>query len=294
MYVSVRDFGAREVSEFLGKKGNIVEAMKYLELDAIELEYFDDDSVYSLKEDGKINLRGEEGIKRLEEELSSNNLKVSSFLMHNNFADEDMKKQTDWIIKCIEVTEHFNTRAIRIDPIIKTEREVSIEEAAGMSSKALRRVFDEIQKEKKVYLGIENHGKYGNNPEFLRRVINEVGDGRLGLCLDSGNFYWYGFPIDEVYKIFEEFAPLVRHTHVKNIKYPVEIRSKKREIGYKYNEYVSPIYEGDIDHSKYIEILKKAGYDRDICIEDESLWKYSGEEALAVMKKDVSYLKGLL
>ena len=293
MYISIRDFGAREVSEFLGKKGNMAEAMKHLGLDAVELEYFDDDSVYSLKEDRKINLRGE-GTGRLEEELSSNSLKVSSFLMHNNFADEDMKRQTDWIIRCIEVTEHFGAAAIRIDPVIKTEEEVSVEKAAEMSGKALRKVFDEIQKEKKVYLGIENHGKYGNNPEFLRKVINDVGDERLGLNLDSGNFYWYGFPIDEVYKVFEEFAPLVRHTHVKNIKYPVDIRNKKREIGYEYNEYVSPIYDGDIDHGRFIKILEKAGYDGDICMEDESLWKYSGEEALAVVKKDVSYLKGLL
>ena len=268
--------------------------MRYLKLDAVELEYFYGGSVYSLKGNGRIDLEGKEGIKELGGELSSNNLKVSSFLMHNNFADEDMKNQIDWIIRCVDIAEYFNTSSIRIDPIIQTEREVSVTEAAEMSIKALKGVFGEIQKGKKVYLAIENHGDYGNNPEFLRRVINEVGNEQLGLCLDSGNFYWYGFPIDEVYKIFEEFAPLVRHTHIKNIKYPVEIRGKRREIGYKYAEYVSPIYEGDIDHSRFIKILKEVGYNGDICMEDESLARYSREDALLVAKRDVSYLKGLV
>ena len=293
MYVSIRDFGAIEVSGFIGKKGDIAEAMKYLRLDAVELEYFSDGSVYSLKGKDKVNLE-KGGQKLLEEELSGNDLKISSFLMHNNFADEDMKKQVDWIIRCIKMAEYFKVGSIRIDPVITTDKEVSVSEASEMSARALSEVFDKIQKETKVYLAMENHGIYGNDPRFLRDVLSKVGDERLGLCLDSGNFYWYGFPIDEVYKIFEEFAPLVRHTHIKNIRYPAELRDKKRETGYKYMEYVCPIYEGDIDHSRFIGVLKEAGYTGDICIEDECLGRYSNEEALSIMKKDALYLKGLL
>ncbi len=294
MYVSVRDYGALEVSGFIGKEGNIIEAMSYLGLDAVELEYFHDDCVYSLKGGEKINLGQVKEREILKEELSNNNLKISSFLMHNNFADEDLKGQIDWIMKCIDSAEYFNVSAIRIDPVIRVEREVSTGEVLDGAVKALRAVFDRVEKEKKVYLAMENHGNHGNRPEFLRKVIDEVGDERLGVCLDSGNFYWYGFPIDQVYKIFEEFAPLVRHTHIKNIKYPDEIRNKQREIGYKYGEYVSPIYEGDIEHGKFIKILENAGYDGDICIEDESLGKYSKEDALLIMKRDVSHLKQLL
>jgi len=53
------------------------------------------------------------------------------------------------------------------------------------------------------------------------------------------------------------------------------------------------MYEGDIERSRFVEILKKAGYEEDICIEDESLGKYSSEEVLEIMKKDVEYLKSL-
>jgi len=175
-----------------------------------------------------------------------------------------------------------------------TQDNVSTVEAARMSAEALKEVFVQLPDNKKVYLAIENHGKHGNNPEFLRTVIKEVNDDRLGLTLDSGNFYWFGFPLEEVYNIFEEFASLVRHTHIKNIKYPEDIRTVKREMGYSYGDYVSPIYEGDVDHRRFVDSLRKVNYTEDLCIEDESLGKYPPEEILEIMKKDVEYLKGLL
>ena len=65
-------------------------------------------------------------------------------------------------------------------------------------------------------------------------------------------------------------------------------------MGYKYETYVSPIYEGDIDHRKYVDSLKKVNYTEDLCIEDESLSKYSPKEVLEIMKKNAEYLKSLL
>ena len=43
-----------------------------------------------------------------------------------------------------------------------------------------------------VGLGIENHGKTTNNPEFTGPLFDRVGSDRLGLTLDTGNFYWFG------------------------------------------------------------------------------------------------------
>jgi len=297
MYISVRDFVVREVAKALGNENRLAKTLKYLGVNAIELEYFSDGRYYLLEpEEGQDNrgLIKKERCELLRTQLLRHGIRISAFLMHNNFGDTNMTRQIEWIIRCIEAAEYFKVKAVRIDPIIKTDRDVSIEEAAHMSAKALREVFSQISMDKKVSLAIENHGKYGNNPEFLRKVIANVNDDRLGLTLDSGNFYWYGFSLEEVYNIFEEFAPLVRHTHLKNIKYPDEIKSKRRDIGYKYEKYVYPIYGGDIDHSRFVEILKKVGYEEDLCIEDESLGKYSPEEVLDIMKKDVEYLKGLI
>ena len=48
------------------------------------------------------------------------------------------------------------------------------------------------------------------------------------------------------------------------------------------------------DHSKVIRILKEAGYDGPLTIEDESLGKFEPAAGKEVLKKDVNYLKNLL
>ncbi|MCD6166289.1 TIM barrel protein, partial [bacterium] len=74
-----------------------------------------------------------------------------------------------------------------------------------------------------TFFGMENHGEYSNNPEFLQTVFSALKDSRIGITLDSGNFYWYGFPLDEVYQLFTELAPHTKHTHIKNISYPARL-----------------------------------------------------------------------
>ncbi|MBU2495925.1 MAG: sugar phosphate isomerase/epimerase, partial [Candidatus Omnitrophica bacterium] len=78
------------------------------------------------------------------------------------------------------------------------------------------------------------------------------------------------------------------------IRYPEETRNQQREIGWEYGKYVSPIYEGDLDHGRVIRILKETGYDGPLTIEDESLGKFEPANQKEVLKKDVSYLKKLL
>ena len=65
-------------------------------------------------------------------------------------------------------------------------------------------------------------------------------------------------------------------------------------MGWRYTEYVAPIYQGDIDHSRIISILRKAGYEGDITIEDESLSKFPGSQREEILKKDVKYLQKIL
>jgi len=145
-----------------------------------------------------------------------------------------------------------------------------------------------------VRIGVENHGRTSNRPELLDKVFAAAGDTRFGLTLDSGNFYWYGHPLDRVYEIMERYADRVCHTHIKNIAYPEQIRDVQREVGHNYGEYVCPIYEGDIDHRRVVRILRAAGYEGALCVEDESLGKFSPHERPEVLKKDVEHLKAFL
>jgi sugar phosphate isomerase/epimerase len=111
------------------------------------------------------------------------------------------------------------------------------------------------------------------------------------MTLDVGNFYWSGKPLSEVYRILEHFAPLTRHTHIKNIKYPEDIHEKQRAVGFEYGKYNCPIAEGDLDMTKIVGFLKKAGYKNDLCIEDESLSKNDVPTRQANIKAAIATLR---
>jgi sugar phosphate isomerase/epimerase len=125
-------------------------------------------------------------------------------------------------------------------------------------------------------------------------VLEVLPDPRLGLTLDTGNFYWSGQPLSECYRIYERFAPRARHTHVKSIAYPSEERERRRETGWKYGEYASPLAQGDIDLARVIGMLRSAGYDGSLTIENEALGRLPAGERAAALISDASHLRQLL
>ena len=158
---------------------------------------------------------------------------------------------------------------------------------------ALKRVMADTESTGVVF-AIENHGHTTNDPAFLKALFQRVGSERLGLTLDTGNFYWFGHPLSKVYELYETFAPRVFHTHCKSIRFPAEEREKQRPIGWKYVEYTCPIDEGDIDFARVVAILRKAGYHNDLCVEDESLGKLSAAaEVTKTLQREVQLLKRL-
>lgn len=275
MYISIRDevvFGAGYSS--------LAEGLKGLEIDAVELFVNRDDTVHALAPEGgkvRLNLTNPEDLAALEAQAQANQIRISALCMGNDFNAEDKDFEVAWAVRTIRAAEKLGIPAIRIDAIMHGERELSLEERQTLVAQMIQRILDGTA-DSAVELGIENHGFQGNDPNFLEGLLEKVGSPRLGLTLDSGNFYWRGWQLSRIYSIFEQFASRVKHTHIKNIRYPEEIRDTEREIGYEYGKYVSPIHEGDIDHTRYFQALKSVGYDRDLCLEDESLGKYSVEE----------------
>ena len=296
MYLSIRDVILQQLTESMGEKGNLLAGLKFLNLKALEMEFFKDGTVFLLSPEGKFSKAdlfspSERGL--LTEQLDKNQIKVSALLMHNDFGNPSITEEVDWILRCVEGSKLLKVRIIRLDPVIH-QKGLPVEQAAERAVEILERVLAALPSTEGVSFGLENHGEYSNNPEFFRIVFSALKDNRIGLTLDSGNFYWYGFPLDKVYQLFTELAPYTKHTHIKNISYPADLRQKQREIGYGYEKYVAPIYEGDIDHRRLVESLKRAGYTGDICIEDESLGKFPREQWPKIIKKDVEHLGGML
>ncbi len=296
MYISIRDVILQQLSESMGEKDDLLAGLKFLDLKNLEMEFFEDGSIYLLspiKESNKVNFSVSSERDLLLEQLDKNNINISVLLMHNDFSDIYVNRQIDWILRCMEASRLLKVKVIRLDPAMH-EKGLSIGEATENATKILEKVLFELSSKEKISFGLENHAEYSNNPEFLRIIFSALKDSRIGVTLDSANFYWYGFPLDRVYQLFTELAPYTKHTHRKNIKYPVELRHKQREIGYEYLKYVSPIYEGDIDHGKLVESLKKVSYAEGLCIEDESLGSFPMKEWPRIFKKDVEFLEEIL
>jgi len=288
MYVSIRE----DILKAAGYK-NIAEGLKNLGLDSVEMEFFRDYTVYETGSWQKLQLTRDNAAPVITGAFGSAGIKICAFLLHNNFNCKDRDGEVNWVIDVVKIADKLKVPAIRIDAITQGEREESFEIRTNRFVECMKKILSET-KGSYVQLGIENHGVQGNDPAFLQQVIKRVGDERLGVNMDTGNFYWYGNPIDKVYEILESVAKYTKHTHVKNIRYPEETRNQQREIGWEYGKYVSPIYEGDLDHGKVIQILKEADYDGPLTIEDESLSKFEPAARKEVLKKDVSYLKNLL
>jgi sugar phosphate isomerase/epimerase len=291
MYVSIRD-------DTLLATGfqNIEEGLRYYGIEGVELAVDRNFRVHALTPTADrphLYLNNDEDVERLGEQSEQTGIRIAAFLVANNFNAPDIDTELAWIVRVVEVAGRLGVPAVRIDAIMHGERDLPLAEREAIFARGVRHVLEKTDG-LPVDLGIENHGFQGNDPAFLDGLMALVGSPRLGLTMDTGNFYWAGHPLEKVYQILERLAPSAKHTHVKNIRYPEEIRNTQRELGFKYGEYVSPIREGDIDHAKVVGFLKAAGYDRDLCLEDESLGKYDAEGRRANIKAAADYYRDLL
>jgi len=229
-----------------------------------------------------------DGLRALKEDLAANGCAISAFMMANRL-DEQLEKELEWTRKLVPAAQALGVGVIRIDVVpAKLDRAAFLPFAID----ACKRLC-QVAEGTAVRFGVENHGKVTNDPKFLQALFEGVGSPKLGLTLDCGNFYWWGLPANDLYSVYEKFAPRVVHTHCKSIKYPEAQKNAKREIGWEYGKYNCPIYEGDIDFARVIGILRRANYHGDLCVEDESLGKLPKAEQPEALSKEIALLKKL-
>jgi sugar phosphate isomerase/epimerase len=289
MLVSVRD-------EMLmtGGYASIAEGLKDVGLSAIEMAVSRDSSVRAIiptADKPRMFLNSDEDVDALAEQLASTKTRVTSLLIPNNFGAKELDTEVAWVIRNVQMAGKLGANAVRIDSAMEGGRQLPVKTRQEIFSRCVKKIISETSG---VDLGIENHGVEGNDPEFLLGLIHMVGSKRLGITMDMGNFYWAGYPIDELYTILQRLAPYAKHTHVKNIAYPAEMRNTRRQAGYEYGKYVCPIAEGDIDLKRVIGFLKAAGYRRDLCIEDESLGRFDEQTRRKHLREAAAFLASTL
>jgi sugar phosphate isomerase/epimerase len=271
-----------------------VEGMRHLGADAVEIALEHDYSVCAMDSKQRVVLASDDDVRAYKRHLDGLGIRGTAFLTACDFSANDFESNVRWVTRSIELADILGMPAVRIDSAMRRERELDFGARVELFAKGLGAALERTRGSKAA-LGIENHGYQGNNLAFQLNVYKTVGSDRLGSTMDTGNFYWRGYPLSEVYGILTILAPYTKHTHLKNIKYPPEKREIMREAGWKYDEYVAPLDEGDIDHFKVARILKNAGYKGDLCLEDESLGHYKpGAERLAVLERDVAHIKAVV
>ena len=291
MYLSIRD----EIV-FAAGYATLAEGLRDLGINGVELWVKRDDTVPAIApEAGKkrFSLCDENDLNALRQQADAAGVRISALCMGNNFNAADKQAEQGWAERAIFAAATLGVPVVRVDAIMHGETHLPLEERQLIVANALTTILADTD-DTGVELGIENHGYQGNDPEFLTNLMFAVNSSRLGLTLDSGNFYWRGWPLSQVYEIFAQFAPVVKHTHLKNIAYPLEMRETQREMGYEYGKYVCPVHEGDIDHARYIGLLKAAGYDRDLCLEDESFGRFAPAERQANLRAAAAAFQKLL
>ncbi|MBI5688203.1 MAG: sugar phosphate isomerase/epimerase [Verrucomicrobia bacterium] len=264
-------------------------AMKELGVSCLEVDITPDLLCPSLiHPDRKYSLADPDSVKQLADDLAANRATITAFCMHNKF-DEKLDEEIAWMRKLLPAAQQLKVKVIRIDVV---PRKTPIDQFLPVAIKACKAIC-EIAEGKPVRYGIENHGRFTNDPDVLEKLFAGVGSPQLGLTLDALNLYWFGHPLESLYGIIEKFAPRVVHTHCKSVRYPEDQRNVRRAIGWEYAKYSAPIYDGDIDYKRVVAILRKAGYQADLCLENECLKHFPPEQHAAVIKKELAMLKTL-
>lgn len=283
MDVAIRDAMLAEVDA-----ARLFENLRELGVPALEIEVRPDFSTPSVRRaDGSpYSVKETSATGELKQRLADEGVRVSALLLSTDFASADAEAHVDMAVRASHAAAELGAPVVRIDPLTR-------DKSLGMGEVLVafnRRVYDLLRQTRGVAVdfGVENHGPLANDPRFLDHVFAAARDDpRLGLTLDTGNFYWFGHPLPEVYHLLQRYAPRTKHTHLKSINYPTDLAEKSRPVGLDYDKYCCALDEGNLELKRVVGILRTGGYDRDLCIENESLDKAPPAQRLDVLRRDV-------
>jgi sugar phosphate isomerase/epimerase len=265
--------------------------LREIGVSSIEIEVQPGDlTPHLLREDGTpYSLADEASVRALRRRLDAEGVRACAVLACTDFSSPEADAHVEYAARAARAARELGAPVVRVDPLV---RDKSLG-ADTVRENFVRRTADLLRRTEDVGVdfGIENHGPIANDPAFLDAVLAAVPDPRIGLTLDTGNFYWFGFPRDAVYGLIEKYAPRTKHTHLKNINFPADVAGRRRETGFEYKQYCCPLHEGNLDLQRIVKILRSAGYGRDLCVEDESLFKQTAEQRPGVLQREVEAVR---
>ncbi len=291
MYVGIRD-----VCIFQAGYNNIAEAMDDLELDSVELAVERNMLIPAPDKpigNWELSIANELAATEASEYYARLGIHISALLLANNFNAENRAAEIEWAVRALTAAELMGVEAVRLDAAMSGQRTLSVTQRVDIFGTAVEEILAQSDGGT-VPLAVENHGHQGNDPNWLAALLARIDSPRLGITLDTANFYWAGHPLSRVYQTIEAVAARVCHVHCKNIEYPPKYRERRRRLGWRYGQYVVPIHQGDIDHEKIVAMLTEAGYQGGLHIEDESLARCNKGERKQLLREQADYLASLV
>jgi sugar phosphate isomerase/epimerase len=290
MYVAIRD-----VTLLQAGYATLLEGLRALNLDAVELCYCRDRTLpvpggHAL--DPTEPLTTPPALEGLVEAYEAEVLHVCGVMVATNLNAEDLDAEVGWVRDAMVAAQALGADVVRLDAAMTGQQELPLDQRVAAYVAALETILAATEG-LRVPLAIETHGAQGTEVEWLEGVLERVDPGRVGLTLDAANFYLAGMPLSQVYETVQRLAPHVRHVHCKNLRLLPEQREAVRQPGWGYGEYVCPLPDGDLDHSRLVGILKAAQYGGSLTVEDESMGKYPAPARLQNLARAADYLAGL-
>lgn len=209
--------------------------------------------------------------------LEKYNIKISQISCGNDFVQktkEEFENQIKIVETCCKIIKNLGYNQLRIDGGWPKE---GVEESKykEMILEGIKRAVDIAEKEN-VYLALDNHGQITNDYKFQLEIFEKVKSKYLGANLDTMNYRWYGYPVEELIEIYKSIAPYALHTHLKD-------GTGSRE------NYIGKVFgEGEIPLKEAIKILKDNNYKGVWCVE------YEGKDKEIGYKKCVEILREYL
>ncbi|MCK9265996.1 sugar phosphate isomerase/epimerase [bacterium] len=208
--------------------------------------------------------------------LSKYDLKVSQVAAGNDFikaTPEEFDEQLRIISELCKMVKDLGFNQLRVDGGWPKE-DVEEKFYRDLVIDGLKKAA-EIANKEEVYLALDNHGKVTNDYLLQLDVFKQVDSKYFGANLDTMNYRWYGYPVEQLKDIYREIAPYTLHTHLKD--------GIKADIDFKYSARV--LGEGEIPLVETMQILREVGYKGVWCIE------YEGKDGIEGYKKCVDWLK---
>lgn len=108
-----------------------------------------------------------------------------------------------------------------------------------------------------IKLAVDNHGWVTNDGDLQLNVFETVGSPNVGSNLDTMNYRWFGHDLATIDRYYNQLAPYVLHTHLKD------------GTGSRENYRGAALGDGEINLAYAIECLVAAGYQGVWCAEYE-------------------------